>query len=104
MIVTVRPDGDVQLEEPADTARLEIHAPVGGAVSAAQAGAGLGGERVGALHHWLDIARLRALAEEQVAEDDWAPRWDDMIAFAARHGWTSADGASVMAHTVVGAP
>ena len=46
----------------------------------------------------LQVAELRRRAGAEGVSADWAQRWDDMIAYAARHGWLSPDGTTVRAH------
>jgi hypothetical protein len=43
----------------------------------------------------LDVAALRAAAEPQAAGEDWAQRWDGMVAKARESGRLSDDGSSV---------
>jgi hypothetical protein len=59
------------------------------------------------LGHWdggdeadLQVAELRRRALAEGVPPDWAKRWDDMIAYAARRGWLSPDGTTVRAHVV----
>ena len=47
---------------------------------------------------WLDVAALRAAAEPQAGADDWAQRWDGMVAEAGDSGWLRDDGATVQVH------
>lgn len=44
----------------------------------------------------LDV--LRARAHMAATAPEWAQRWDDMIAYAARKGWLTEDGSAVQAH------
>ena len=46
----------------------------------------------------LDVAALRAAAEPQAGADDWAQRWDGMVAEAGNSGWLRDDGATVQVH------
>ena len=46
----------------------------------------------------LDVAALRAAAEPQAGSEDWAQRWDGMVAKARESGWLSDDGSSVQVH------
>ena len=46
----------------------------------------------------LDVAALRAAAEPQAGSEDWAQRWDGMLAKARESGWLSDDGSSVQVH------
>jgi hypothetical protein len=46
----------------------------------------------------LDVAVLRSRAALLAEAPDWAERWADMIAYAARKGWLSEDGRSVQVH------
>ncbi len=46
----------------------------------------------------LDVAALRAAAESQAGSEDWAQRWDGMVAKARESGWLSDDGSSVQVH------
>jgi len=46
----------------------------------------------------LDVAALRAAAQPQASAEDWAERFDGMVAQAADKGWTSDDGASLQVH------
>jgi hypothetical protein len=41
---------------------------------------------------WLDEAALRAAAESQVSADDWADRWDGMVATVRDKGSAGDDG------------
>ena len=41
---------------------------------------------------WLDSAALRAAAESQGTDDDWAERWDGMLTAARERGRLSDDG------------
>lgn len=43
----------------------------------------------------LDVAALRAAAEPQAGSDDWAQRWDGVVAEAAGEGRLVDDGAGV---------
>jgi hypothetical protein len=43
----------------------------------------------------LDVAALRAAAEPQTGSEDWAQRWDGMVAKARESGRLSDDGSSV---------
>ena len=46
----------------------------------------------------LDVAALRAAAQPRSSAEDWAERFDGMVAQAADKGWTSDDGASLQVH------
>ncbi len=46
----------------------------------------------------LDVAALRAAAEPQAGSEDWAQRWDGMVAEARESGRLSDDGGSVQVH------
>lgn len=46
----------------------------------------------------LEVAALRAAAQAQAGSEDWAQRWDGMLAKAAAAGWLSEDGATVQVH------
>jgi hypothetical protein len=46
----------------------------------------------------LDVAALRAAAEPQAGSEDWAQRWDGMVAKARESGRLSDDGSSVQVH------
>jgi hypothetical protein len=48
----------------------------------------------------LQVAELRRRAVAESVSAGWARRWDDMISYAGRQGWLSADGATVRAHVV----
>jgi hypothetical protein len=48
----------------------------------------------------LELAELRRRAVAAGVPPGWTRRWDDMIAYAARRGWLSPDGATVRAHVV----
>jgi hypothetical protein len=48
----------------------------------------------------LQVAELRRRAVAEDVSAGWARRWDDMIGYAGRHGWLSANGATVRAHVV----
>jgi hypothetical protein len=47
---------------------------------------------------YLDAAALRAAAEPRAKAQDWATRWDAMVAGARSNGWLSDDGASLRVH------
>jgi hypothetical protein len=47
---------------------------------------------------FLDAAALRAAAESRATSDDWATRWDKLVATAREKGWLSEDGASIQVH------
>jgi len=50
-------------------------------------------------HVWLDIAEARSTgASLSDDDDDWADRFDAMIAFATSKGWTDEAGTHVRAH------
>ena len=51
----------------------------------------------------LQVAELRRRAVAGGVPAGWARRWDDMIGYAGRRGWLSADGTTVRAH-VTGMP
>ena len=46
----------------------------------------------------LEVAALRAAAELQAGTDDWAQRWDGMVAKAGDSGWLGDDGATLQVH------
>lgn len=89
----------VTVEEPDDCTSLAVRVTgvpldrLGDLLDAA----GLG-RSVGDGHAELVVSRLRALASTGVTGADWPARWDGMLAYAGRHGWLSADGATVRAH------
>jgi hypothetical protein len=100
MIVIVGRDR-VEVEDPDDCSRLHVAAhAVQGEVSAQLTTHGLGTVEPtgGAL---LDVAALRALAGRTASAADWPDRWDRMVAYAHRKGWTSADGRFLRAHVEV---
>lgn len=88
MIVRIDGDGTVLLREATDLRRFSISMPDTEPARAALAGLG----RVdGPAHAWIAPSRVRALA------GDVPPGWDEefaaTVAYAARNGWTDADGA-----------
>lgn len=46
-------------------------------------------------HIWLPILRLRCMGPHEAS---WQKNFDDMIAYAGKAGWVSADGSAVRAH------
>ncbi|NEK59024.1 hypothetical protein GCU56_14225 [Geodermatophilus sabuli] len=46
----------------------------------------------------LDVAALRAAAEQQATASDWPARWDEMVGQARSKGWLSEDGATLQVH------
>jgi hypothetical protein len=48
----------------------------------------------------LQVVELRRRAVAEGVSAGWARRWDDMIGYAGRRGWLSADGTTVRAHVV----
>jgi hypothetical protein len=59
------------------------------------------------LGHWdggdeadLQVAELRRRAVAEGVSAGWDERWDDMISYAGRNGWLSADGTTMRAHVV----
>ena len=48
----------------------------------------------------LRVAELRRRAVAEGVSAGWDRRWDDMISYAGRRGWLSADGTIVRAHVV----
>ena len=90
---------DVRVVDVEDLTRL--HLAVGALtdeeVDAALRSAGLG-RLLDADNGVLDVAALRAAAEPQATGDDWAGRFDAMVAAAEQHGWTADDGAGLQVH------
>jgi hypothetical protein len=93
------------VEDASDFSRLdvelvEVDEPL---ASTVLSDAGLGQIRQG--YGWLDVAALRAAVVSRSGLSS-EPAFDDMVRYAARHGWVSADGRSVRAHCVprAGAP
>jgi hypothetical protein len=46
----------------------------------------------------LDVAALRAAAQPTATVEDWADRFDAMVAAAEGKGWTADDGAGLQVH------
>lgn len=97
MIVVVTDDA-VEVEEPDDCSRLHIasgleHGPLAEQLEASELGA-LDGPGAAL----LDVEVLSALAGGSASAPDWSQRWDRMIAYAARKGWTTDDGRFLRAH------
>jgi hypothetical protein len=94
--------GAVTVEEPDDCTSLAVRAPniPEDVVDKEIAGAGLGRSRGG--HAELDVERLRAMASSAATRPDWHDGFDEMLAYAARRGWLSADGRRVVAHVDLG--
>jgi hypothetical protein len=102
--VIVRVDtasGAVAVAEADDLRRLAVSAP---AADAAAAGAALAAQGAGAPgdegHVWLDAAWLRRAGAAAAPDGSFAEGFDGMLAYAARHGFVSEDGAAVRAHVV----
>ncbi len=86
-------EGAVALREPDDLTSLSVRA--GGRPLA---GLGALGVPDGDDHAWLDLAKVRQLAEAAGVGPGWTDRWHRMIAYARAQGWISADGHRVRAH------
>lgn len=102
MVVTLAVDGAV-VGDADDCTRLHLATALDGpALRSALHGTGTG-ELAPDGTVWLDLAVLRSRAQIAAtgpdrAQEDWARRWDAMIAHAERSGWLSVDGRSVRVH------
>jgi hypothetical protein len=90
---------EVRVEDVDDLTRL--HLAVGALtdedVDSALRDAGIG-RLVDADTGLLDVAALRAAAEQRAGTSDWGDRFDAMVAAAGTHGWSADDGASLQVH------
>lgn len=97
MYVETTRDG-CAVRDAADLKSLSVRAADAGALAGL---AGLGEPTDDGGHVWLDIRALRAAAGATLPAEEraaWTEGFDGMIAFAAKHGWTSDDGTRVRAH------
>lgn len=88
--------GDVKLDELSVLDRFHVSANGDDAAVVRALGAhGRQADRPG--HVLVEIAWVRSKAAAHV-DDDWARRFEAMIDYARRKGWTNAEGTHLMAH------
>jgi hypothetical protein len=85
------------VHEPQDLSKLhvELRDVSDEAAGLALAAAGLG--RLDGDHAWLDVSALRAMGG---GTPDWGTRFDAMLGYARRQGWTDEMVSRVRAHVV----
>lgn len=97
MVVTLAVDGAV-VADADDCTRLHLATALDGpTLRSALHGTGTG-ELAPDGAVWLDLAVLRSRAQLAATAQDWAQRWDAMVAYAERSGSLSVDGRSVRVH------
>jgi hypothetical protein len=104
MVVVVDAEGEIEVREREDLARLMILDQSAGKadIGRALARASLGGARAGEDHFWLSERGLLKLASPPGAGLEWLSRWTSMVSYGTSHGWTSDDGDSIKVHVVRG--
>ncbi|MEL7372468.1 MAG: hypothetical protein AAFN74_26325 [Myxococcota bacterium] len=97
MIVRVRTaDASVEILEPETLNRFHVQSD--GALDATVSALGdLGRAAEKPDHVWIQIEGLRQRTLPSV-DEGWSGRFDEMIRFAAKHGWVDTDQKYVMAH------
>lgn len=102
MEVIVGQDSTVAFRETDDLNSLNLVVVGSPDVRAALLSAGLyEGAGPDADHLWLNTQALRDFAAQDAETgSDWADRWDAMISFAGRHGWTADEGRRTLVHVV----
>ncbi len=100
IIVVDVEDGTISLDEPEVLDAFKVVAEP--AADAAAVGAALDAAGAGRVaeepdHVWVAIVTVRLLAEDQVG-DDWAERFDGVVAYARTKGWLDEDGTHIKAH------
>ena len=90
---------DVRVSDVDDLAHLQLAV---GALTQEEADQALRDAGLGRLADadtgFLDIAALKAAAQQQAAAANWAGQFDDMVEHARGKGWIGDEGASLRAH------